>query len=129
MISISKLGGRLSVSYAEIIDFFTPNLSESWVWVNPLDLVNDLGVKESEILALSYSTKAAKEVRKRLKDQLGEKFYKLSTKTFHSLGLQIIRENIDLLGYTSDFEILNTSVRNKIIRKVLQNNSAYEKRD
>lgn len=90
-------------------------------------LVNDLGVKESEILALSYSTKAAKEVCKRLKDQLGDKFYKVSTKTFHSLGLQIIRENIDLLGYTSDFEILNTSVRNKIIRKVLQNNSVSEK--
>jgi DNA helicase-2/ATP-dependent DNA helicase PcrA len=90
-------------------------------------LVNDLGVKESEILALSYSTKAAKEVRKRLKDQLSDKYYKVSTKTFHSLGLQIIRENIDLLGYTSDFDILNSNVRNKIIRKVLQNNSVSEK--
>jgi len=90
-------------------------------------LVKNMGVKESQILALSYSTKAAKEVRKRLKDQLGDKYYKVSTKTFHSFGLQIIRENIDLLGYTSDFEILNSSVRNKILRKILNNNNIDEK--
>ena len=90
-------------------------------------LVNCVGVPESEILALSFSTKATKEVRKRLKDQLSDKYYRVSVKTFHSLGLQIIRENADLLGYNPDLEILNSSTRNKVIRKILQSQSLPEK--
>lgn len=90
-------------------------------------LIKDKSVKEEEILALSYSSKAAKEMKKRLKERLGTQAYKIQTLTFHSFGLQVIRDNADLLGYTPDFEILNSSVKNKILRKLLQNNNVSEK--
>lgn len=91
------------------------------------NLILRKGVIEGTILALSYSSKAAKEVRKRLKNQLGDTYYKVAAKTFHSFGLQIIRENFDLLGYTETLDILTTNTRNKILRKILNNNNIDDK--
>ena len=88
------------------------------------NLINNEGVKEEEILALSYSSKAAKEMKIRIKKQLGVQANKVQAVTFHSFGLQIIRENTDLLGLTPDFDILHT--KTNILRKLLKEDSIYE---
>ena len=82
-------------------------------------LVAEKGVPEKKILALSFSSKAAHEVRKRLKDQMGIRASRIEVKTFHSFGLQMIRQHADLLGLTSDVEILNDTERYRVIRKLM----------
>ena len=90
-------------------------------------LVKNEGVDEKTILALTYSAKAAKEMRKRLRDRFGNDIYKLSVLTFHSFGLKIIRNNYDLLGYTEDFDILQSVSKNKVIRDILKDEDISEK--
>ncbi|WP_346698210.1 ATP-dependent helicase [Catenibacillus scindens] len=82
-------------------------------------LIEDEHIPEDKILALSFSSKAATEMRKRLKERLGIQAYKVSVRTFHSFGLQIVRNHCNLLGYRDDFGILTSTGRNKIIRKIL----------
>ena len=82
-------------------------------------LVAEKGVPEKKILALSFSSKAANEVRKRLKDQMGIRASRIEVKTFHSFGLQMIRQHADLLGLTSDVEILDDTERYRVIRKLM----------
>ncbi len=61
-----------------------------------------IGVPSSEIIALTFTNKAAKEMRNRIKG-LSDTF--ILTSTFHSLGARILRESIHHLGYKSDFTI------------------------
>ena len=82
-------------------------------------LVMEKEVPEKQILALSFSSKAANEVRKRLKDQMGIRACHIEVKTFHSFGLQVIRQHADLLGLTSDAEILDDTERYRVIRKIM----------
>ena len=90
-------------------------------------LIKDEHIPEDKILALSFSAKAATEMRKRLKERLGIQAYKANVRTFHSFGLQIIRNHCDLLGYRDDFGILTSTSRNKIIRKILDDNKIPKK--
>lgn len=81
-------------------------------------LVNDCGVDCRRILAVSFSSKAAGEVAKRLRESLGNRVADISVSTFHSFGLSMIRENAGLLGFKENIEILTPTDRNRIIRKL-----------
>lgn len=83
-------------------------------------LVEERNVPETRILALSFSSKAANEVRKRLKQQMGIRALRIETKTFHSFGLSLIRANEDLLGFNDDIQIIDPTQRNKVIRTILE---------
>lgn len=83
-------------------------------------LVEERNVPEMRILALSFSSKAANEVRKRLKQQMGIRALRIETKTFHSFGLSLIRQNGDLLGFNDDIQIIDPTQRNKVIRTILE---------
>lgn len=72
------------------------------------------------ILAISFSSKAAGEVTKRLKERIGDVVHSLTIKTFHALGLELIRTYADLLGFTDDIEIINQSSRFQLLRKLMQ---------
>ena len=85
-------------------------------------LIKDEHIPENKILALSFSSKAATEMRQRLKDRIGIQAYKVNVRTFHSFGLQIIRSHCNLIGYRDDFGILTSTNRNNIIREVLADN-------
>ena len=82
-------------------------------------MVYDRDVPENRILALTFSSKAANEIRKRLKDQMGIRACRIEVKTFHSFGLQIIRQNADLLGLTHELQILDMTSKYKIIHKLV----------
>lgn len=72
------------------------------------------------ILAISFSSKAAGEVAKRLKDRLGNAAYQVTVKTFHSFGLGLIRSNLDLLGFREDVDIISQSGRYQLLRRLMQ---------
>lgn len=82
-------------------------------------LANVVGVPSSEILALSFTAKAANEMKKRISGRIHLDFHGVNIRTFHSLGLQILREYCDLLGYPEDFGIISNTEKNRYLRDIL----------
>ena len=66
-------------------------------------LVNEEEVNPYNILAITFTNKAAKEMKERAFKMLGSDAYKMQISTFHSLGLLLIRENYDKLGFDKIF--------------------------
>lgn len=75
-----------------------------------------LGVPSSEILALTFTNKAAEEMRRRIK---GLSNQDVLTSTFHSLGARILRESISVLGYRSDFTIYDENDSLQLLKNCL----------
>lgn len=75
-----------------------------------------LGVPSSEILALTFTNKAADEMRNRIK-ALSDQY--VLTSTFHSLGARILRESISALGYRSDFTIYDENDSLQLLKNCL----------
>ena len=83
-------------------------------------LVNDLGVDPYNVLAITFTNKAAKEMKERVKVMLGPDAYKIQISTFHSFGLLLIRENYEKLGFDKNFTILDSEDSLTIIKKILK---------
>ncbi len=84
-------------------------------------MIDNLKINPEEILAISFTNKAAKEMSLRVKGLLGYKKRKgLTLSTFHSLGLKILRSEITNLGYDKNFTIYDTSDQLSIVREALK---------
>ncbi len=83
-------------------------------------LVNEKGVNPYNILAITFTNKAAKEMKERAFKMLGNDAYQMQISTFHSLGLLLIRENYDKLGFDKNFTILDSDDSLTIIKKILK---------
>lgn len=81
-------------------------------------LIEDCNIDSKSILAVSFSSKAAGEVSKRLKESLGERSSGIYVSTFHSFGLSLIREYSSVLGYSDNIEIITPTEKNRIIKKI-----------
>ncbi len=77
----------------------------------------DEGVRQSEILALTFTNKAAREMVERVRSVTGAKLAGLTASTFHAFGVKILRERIGLLGYRENFSIYDQVDRNDVIRE------------
>ena len=85
-------------------------------------LVEELKVDPSNILAITFTNKAAKEMKERVVKMLGVTGYQIQMSTFHSFGLLILRENYEKLGYKSNFTILDSEDSLTIIKKIMKDN-------
>ena len=82
------------------------------------NLVEYRNVKPNEILALTFTAKAANEMKKRVIAGIGEKGQPIVIKTFHSFGLQLLRTYSGLAGFSDTFEIADSNMRNYIAQKI-----------
>lgn len=83
-------------------------------------LIQDCGFTPKEIAAITFTNKAAREMQERINQLLvGVNTKGLTIATFHSLGMQILRQEAELLGYKKQFSILDSSDSFKILSDIL----------
>ena len=77
----------------------------------------DLGIPQSQILALTFTNKAAKEMADRVKELTQRKLQNLTVSTFHAFGVRVLRADIDKLGYRENFSIYDETDRTALIKE------------
>ncbi|MFV1885271.1 MAG: ATP-dependent helicase [Balneola sp.] len=83
-------------------------------------LLQQFKAAPNEILALTFTNKAAREMKDRIKNLIGDKAQKLWMGTFHSIFSKILRFEAEKLGYGKDFTIYDTSDSETVIKQILQ---------
>lgn len=78
------------------------------------------GVSPYNILAITFTNKAAKEMKDRVVRLIGSSANNIQISTFHSLGLKILKENYNLLGYERNFTIIDSDDALTIIKKIMK---------
>ena len=79
------------------------------------------------ILAITFTNKAADELKQRLEDRLGEDAGDIWACTFHSACVRILRREAELLGYASGFNIYDTNDSLSLMKRILKDRNLDEK--
>ena len=78
------------------------------------------GVSPANILAITFTNKAAKEMKERVYKLIGQDANYIQISTFHSLGLKILKENYEFLGYEKNFVILDSDDTLTVVKKIMK---------
>lgn len=84
-------------------------------------------IKPWNILAITFTNKAAGELRERLADMLGEDGMNINALTFHSACIRILRSEIEALGYGRDFTIYDSDDSQRLIKNIMADIDISEK--
>jgi len=82
-------------------------------------LIRNLGIPPVNILAVTFTNKAAGEMKRRVEELLGENIADLQVSTFHSLCARILRRHGDRLGYPRDFSIYDEQDSRHLVKKII----------
>lgn len=85
------------------------------------------GVPAGRIMALTFTNKAAREMKERVEKLVGSEARYLCMGTFHSICTRLIRPHADILGYTRDFTIYDTTDSKSLIKAICKERSLDEK--
>lgn len=80
-------------------------------------LVNEMNVNPSSILAITFTNKAANEMKERISEDLDLNNNRILVCTIHSLCVRILRANIDAIGYPKNFTILDSDDQKVILKE------------
>lgn len=83
-------------------------------------LIKEKQVSPYEILAITFTNKAAKEMKERVENLIGEEARWIQISTFHSFGLKLLRENCKELGYEPNFVIMDSDDSLTIVKKIVK---------
>lgn len=86
-----------------------------------------LGYDPSRLMALTFTNKAAREMRQRIELIIGPAARRLRMGTFHSIFLSILRQHASLLGYSPSFSVYNSSDSKNRIKAIIKQMSLDDK--
>lgn len=83
-------------------------------------LIEEGLAKPYNVLAITFTNKAAKEMKDRLYALIGDLAKKVQVSTFHSFGLKLLRENYQKLGYEANFVIMDSDDSLTVVKKIVK---------
>lgn len=89
-------------------------------------LIKNRGIDPSNIIALTFTNKAAGEMKERVKILLGNSSFDIWISTFHSACARILRPEIKRLGYSNDFIIYDSGDSLELIKECMKKLDIYE---
>ena len=81
-------------------------------------MVLECGISPYKILAVTFTNKAAKEMKERVENLIGEEGRKATVSTFHSFGIRVLRVYAETLNYDSNFTIFDVDDQKRVIRGI-----------
>ena len=83
-------------------------------------LMQEINIKPWNILAITFTNKAANEMKERVENLVGEVAKDMWIGTFHSICVRILRRYIDRIGFTSSFIIFDSSDQRTLVKQCLK---------
>ncbi|MDD3214816.1 MAG: UvrD-helicase domain-containing protein, partial [Eubacteriales bacterium] len=80
----------------------------------------DYGVEPWRILAITFTNKAAKEMKQRISGLVGERADEVWVSTFHAMCAKILRRDIEKLGYKRSFTIYDDDDQTSVLKEVIR---------
>ena len=90
-------------------------------------MIGEMGVSPWNILAITFTNKAAKEMAQRVENLIGADAADMWVRTFHSACVRILRRDIDRLGYDTRFNIVDTDDQKSLVKECLRELGIDEK--
>ena len=83
-------------------------------------LIEEKEVNPWNILAITFTNKASKEMKERVKSLLGPEGEDVWVSTFHAMCVRILRRDVDVIGYSRNFTIIDSSEQQTLMKRVLK---------
>lgn len=120
-----KIYGQVTQDQLDFLQAYLDGVHEDEPAV--ADMISVNRIKPWNILSITFTNKAAGELKERLEKMLGEDAAYIQASTFHSCCVRILRREIDKLGYASSFTIYDTDDSVRVIKECMKNLRLDEK--
>ena len=83
-------------------------------------LIEEKGIKPWNVLAITFTNKAANEMKERIEQLVGDATADMWVGTFHSICVRILRKFIDRIGFEKSFIIFDSSDQKTLVKQCLR---------